>query len=68
VSVADQTSRSLGSFASSESELSDGAIADFGRRLSLMHELAAHIDPDSTEDKRVKKFAAGLSGIGFHDL
>lgn len=68
VSVVDQTSRSLGSFASSEGEFSDGAIADFGRRLLAMHEMAAQISPESLEDKRVKKFAASLSGIGFHDI
>lgn len=68
VVVGDEGSRSLGSFASTESEFSQGAIDFFIQRLSEMHELAADIELESNDDKRVKKFAASLSGVGFHDL
>lgn len=68
VAVGDAGSRSIGSFASSEGEFSQGAIDLFAQRLSKMHELAAGIEPESNDDKRVKKFAASLSGVGLHDL
>ncbi len=72
VAVADSKagsgSRSLGSFASPEEEFADSAIDLFERQLLEMHDLAAAIEPDSIDDKRVKRFAASLAGVGFHDL
>jgi LuxR family transcriptional regulator len=68
VSVGDADSRSIGSFASPEGEFSESAIESFTQRLSEMHELSASIEPESIDDKRIKRFAASLSGVGLHDL
>ncbi|SMY07263.1 autoinducer binding domain-containing protein [Flavimaricola marinus] len=68
VAIAGTESQSLGSFASSEGEFSESAIDLFSERLSKMHEISAKIEPESNDDKRVKRFAASLSGIGLHDL
>ena len=68
VSIGDAGSRSLGSFASPEGEFSESAVAYLTERLMKMHELSADIEQDSSDDMRIKRFAASLSGVDFHDL
>lgn len=68
ISVADEDARSLGSFAAKDSEFGEDAIAALTERLRKMHDLTRDVEHDSADDKKIKMFAASLSGIELHDL
>ena len=61
ISVEGLGGRSLGSFASADRDFTDDDIAELSTRLSRMHEIAAAIEPDSAEDRALKKVAAAMA-------
>ncbi len=61
ISVEGCGGRSLGSFASDTQEFSEEAIDMLSSRLSRMHELTAEIDPDTADDRSLKKLAAAMA-------
>jgi LuxR family transcriptional regulator len=68
ISVADEDTRSLGSFAATKEEISEDVVAELTQRLREVHHLTRKIEHDSAEDKQIRRFAASLSGIELHDL
>ncbi|MEM6740998.1 MAG: autoinducer binding domain-containing protein [Pseudomonadota bacterium] len=68
ISIAEGDGRSLGSFAATDREFDEEAISQLSHRLRQMHALTAHVEHDSADDKRIKRFAASLSGIELHNL
>ncbi|WP_167766954.1 autoinducer binding domain-containing protein [Jannaschia formosa] len=68
VSVATDRSRSLGSFATPSGPFDATTVTELADRLLRMHEITADIESDSSEDKRIRRFAASMAGREIHDL
>jgi LuxR family transcriptional regulator len=64
ISIVGATSRSLGSFASPDREFTDEEIAQLTACLTQMHEVTASVEPESTEDLKIKRFASSLAHSG----
>jgi LuxR family transcriptional regulator, quorum-sensing system regulator SdiA len=61
IAVVGRSSRSLGSFASSEREFSEPEIAELSARLKHMHDSTADVEPESSEDLKLKRLASSLA-------
>jgi LuxR family transcriptional regulator len=61
ISVVGATSRSLGSFASVDREFTEAEIAAFSESLREMHEVTAGVQPDSSDDLKIKRLASTLA-------
>jgi len=68
VSVAEGDARSLGSFASGTANFDETVIEDLARRLLRMHQVTTDIEPESADDKKIKRFAASVSRTALHSL
>jgi LuxR family transcriptional regulator, quorum-sensing system regulator SdiA len=61
ISVVGPSSRSLGSFATSEREFTEAEIAALAENLRRMHDSTADVVPDSSEDLKLKRLASSLA-------
>jgi LuxR family transcriptional regulator len=61
ISVVGPSSRSLGSFASSEREFTEAEIAELSASLRQMHDSTAEVEPESNEDLKLKRLASSLA-------
>jgi LuxR family transcriptional regulator len=67
ISVATDASRSLGSFATPGQPFDGATVTELSDRLRRMHKISVDIETDSPDDKRIRRFAASVSGREFHD-
>lgn len=61
ISVEGLGGRSLGSFAATDKDFDEAAIAGLSSRLDRMHELTAGIEAESEADRSLKKLAASMA-------